>query len=294
MSALTAVSSRVKAYRRRLGSSTRLLFGVYLPVKDRLRCIKDPRLLLLHRRLARHLARQKAEWKHAYTYNYYYQGFERIGIGGAKPSERRLEHYQILEYLKPSHRVLDIGSNCGFFALNLARYVASVEGIELNPHLNRIACDTRDWLGIRNATFRTADFVAEPLRESYDIVFSLSNHHTIDGNLSVGFGAYIQKIFDHMSPGGMLFFESHNVWGDGKLGPGDDSDLDAKFDIAEQYFELVKHKMVRCFYPSADIDKLFIVLRRRPARDPSARRRLTLEAARKSYQYVCFEAQPHG
>lgn len=274
--------------KRQVLTNRKFLYDFYLPMQDRLSCLRNPRLYFLHRNLNRYLIAQRTGWENFYCDNYFYQGYARIGIAGVKPSEERFNNYDIHNYFETKRKVLDIGSNCGFFALHVSQYVQEIHGIEINPYLNSIAEDTQKYLNIRNARFSTADFTRVTVSEMYDVVFSLSNHHTIDGNLNMGFENYIRKIFSCLKVDGLLFFESHNVWGDGKLGPGDDSNLDDKFDIAEQYFEVLKCKMVRCFYPGVDIDKLFVVMKRRPEPDSTIKRRLHLEQTKKSYEYLTF------
>ena len=44
----------------------------------------------------------------------FYQGYERIGAFGVKPSEARLQNYDIDGYLAIDKTVLDIGGNAGF------------------------------------------------------------------------------------------------------------------------------------------------------------------------------------
>lgn len=65
---------------------------------------------------------------------------------------------------------------------------------------------------------------------------------------------------------------SHNVSGPGTGSVGDDGDMNAKFDVVEQYFEVVDFYMTRRFIPLIDIDKLFVILKRRSAHQPTARR----------------------
>lgn len=86
---------------------------------------------------------------------------------------------------------------------------------------------------------------------------------------------------------GWLLFESHNVFGPGSGAAGDDGDLDQKFEVMERYFELLDSKMTKAFVPSQDIDKLFVVLRRRPhVLDGITSRRMNLAEARKRYAYA--------
>ena len=269
----------------KLFRNSKLLYNVILPGRDLLSCVREPKLFGLHRRLGKAMAEQRRKWENSYTGSYYYQGLRRIGIAGVKPTEDRIENYEILPLLNKEQRLLDVGSNAGFMCLYLANYVGSVEGVELNPYLNDVAREVQSYLQLDNANFVTTDFSEYSPEGQFDIVLSLSNHHTIDGNLDMGFENYIRKIFDLLVPGGYLFFESHNILGDDKTGdPGDDSDLDEKFDIAERYFEVLRHRMVPC-YRFTDIDKLFVVMKRRPEYAPDAVRTLSLAEAREKYHF---------
>jgi SAM-dependent methyltransferase len=228
---------------------------------------------------------QRHNWQRSYAADYPYQGMERLGISGIKPAEERLARYDIAQHLGATDRVLDIGSNNGFWALVLATTVAHVDGLEFNPYLVAIANLAKEHLGAHNASFIPADFVDYETSQTYDIVCSLANHCTIDGNLSMDFEQYIAKVFSLLKPGGFLFFESHNVFGPGAGGAGDDGDLDAKFDIAERYFRVLKYKMTPAYVPAFDIDKLFIVMRRRDHYQSDAVRTLRLSEARNRYGY---------
>jgi len=228
---------------------------------------------------------QRRNWRQSYAADYPYQGTERLGISGIKPTEERLARYDIAEYLRATDRVLDIGSNNGFWALALAARVGHVDGVEFNPYLVAIAQLAKEYLEIHNTSFVPGDFVDFETSEKYDVVFSLANHCTIDGNLSMDFEQYIAKTFSLLKPGGILFFESHNVFGPGAGGAGDDGDLDAKFDIAERYFSVLKYKMTQAYAPAFDVDKLFVVLRRRHHYEADAVRTLRLSEARQRYAY---------
>ena len=122
---------------------------------------------------------------------------------------------------------------------------------------------TKEYIGVNNVNFIVGDFCEYAPEARYDIVFSLANHSTVDGRLVFNFEDYISKIFYHLNPGGILFFESHNVFGPGHGGAGDDGDMDKKVKIMGGYFKIEKYKMVRTFVPCHDVDKLFMVLRRR-------------------------------
>lgn len=246
--------------------------------KDKQNVLERSELAPLHATLERLKVAQCSEWNSfVYCDGYYYQGYERIGISGIKPTEERFKRYQIDKYLTSEKSVLDIGSNSGFLACYVSDFVKDVDGIELNPYLVEMGEETARFLGIKNVKFLKEDFISCQLQKQYDIVFSLSNHFTIDGNLNMDFESYIKKISDTLKAGGMLFFESHDI-------DGDDKDMDEKFKVAGKYFELLDYKMVAAFY-SADIDKLFAIFRKLGEDEQVESSKFNLQEARKIYHY---------
>ncbi|MFN7711260.1 MAG: class I SAM-dependent methyltransferase [Curvibacter sp.] len=242
-----------------------------------------PELKALHEQVFTTLHLQRAHWPHSYCSGYLYQGWEELGLCGIKPTDTRLRGYGIEELLQPGDRVLDLGANNGFLALALARRVAQVDAVEINPFLVDIGRAAARHLGPHKVRFILADIEAWSPLTLYDAVLSLANHSTIDQRMSMDFETYVAKLFSLLRPGGWLFFESHNVFGPGTGGPGDDGDLDRKFDIMERYFELVDASMHRSFVPAHDIDKLFVRLRRRAAYAPDVQRSFSLAHARTLY-----------
>jgi SAM-dependent methyltransferase len=239
----------------------------------------------IQRRLYGHLRDQAREWpkEQLYTRGYFYQGMEELSITGAKPTGFRFRQYQVDDILQGAD-VLDIGSNCGFVAAYCAKRAKHVTAIELNPYLNRIARDTATHLGLKNIDVVDGDFAAwEPDRQ-FDVALSFSNHHTIDGNLDMGFANYLRKISDLLRPGGYLLFESHNVFAAGTGGVGDDGDMEAKVAVMNRWFTIERYRMVHCFLEHAvdDLDKLFIVARKSERPEPCA---FSLPAAIKKYNY---------
>lgn len=262
-------SENVKRYRK---------IRKQLEQKDKLYAQKNPEVAPLHNKLNELQQKQMEAWDSiVYCDGYFYQGFEKIGISGIKPTERRIKNYGIKKFFEANKTTLDIGSNAGFLACYLGEFFREVEGIELNPYLVKMGNTTRDFLDLNNVNFIKGNFLEYDFQKKYDVVFSLSNHHTIDGNLNVNFESYLQKIFKILEKGGILFFESHDI-------DGGDADLEEKFKIASRYFELVDHKMVRSFY-DVDIDKLFAIFRRKNEESKMESLNFSLEEARKKYHY---------
>lgn len=237
----------------------------------------------IQRRLRRHLAAQNREWpkEKRYSRGYFYQGLEELGITGGKPTAFRFAQYEVDDLL-PGATVLDIGSNAGFVACYCAKRSDKVTAVELNPFLHRIGLEAAEYLGLSNISFVQDDFATFETEEKYDVILSLSNHHTIDGNLNIDFERYIQKIVRMLKPGGRMLFESHDVFGPGRGGHGDDGDMEHKMSIMNRYFDIERHRMVRCYLKNVDIDKLFIVARQ--SLSPN-KIRFNLSEARKSYQW---------
>jgi SAM-dependent methyltransferase len=253
----------------------------------------DERLKPVQKAIFSQYALQRHNWKNSYAADYPYQGLSRLGIAGCKPAEERLSRYALDEYLRDTDYILDIGSNNGFLSLLLGEHCGRVTGIEYNPYLVSVAEIAQRSLAVGNVDFLVGDFVEFDANQKFDAVLSLANHCTIDGNLSMGFEGYIAKVFSLLKPGGYLFFESHNVFGPGSGAPGDDGDLDAKFDIAERYFEVLKYKMTPAFVPFGDIDKLFVILRRRDSYLAGAKRTFSLDRAKTAYVYVGCSSLPN-
>jgi len=228
---------------------------------------------------------QKKAWTLSYCDGYAYQGYARLGICGVKPTEERLARYEVGRWLDDKAEVFDIGANNAFLSLELARQTGFVHAIEFNPFLVEIGRNAQTLLGQKNCLIEPGDFLTFRPQKKYDAVFSLANHCTIDGKLSTQFEDFIAKIWAMLRDDGILFFESHNVFGSGSGQAGDDGDLDAKFDVVERYFKVEAHRMVERFTPRDDIDKLFIVLRKRPY-NRQAVRQFSLAYAKQHYQFV--------
>lgn len=237
----------------------------------------------LRRQLLKHLEDQKKEgWNGAYVQGYFYQGLEELGISGAKPTEFRFTQYDVDNILENAD-VLDIGSNTGFVAIYCAKLATRVIGVELNPYLNRVARDTSEYLSINNIELSQSDFKDFESEIKFDVVLSFSNHHTIDGNLNLGFEKHLERIVNHLKPNGYMLFESHNVFGSGKGGQGDDGDMEKKIKIMSKYFKIERYRMVRSFLKHGDIDKLFIVASRTDIEKPIE---FNLNTARQNYSWT--------
>lgn len=229
--------------------------------------------------------KQRQNWAAPYCNSYPYQGLDEIGIGGLKPTEKRLELYNLDDILTSEKVVLDIGSNCGFLGTKIAKKVKHVDMVEFNPFLTSVTSIMVNAFKLENVNNILEDFTFFVPNKKYDVVLSLANHCTIDGNLNINFEEYIAKCFCCLKLNGYLIFESHNIYGKGEGEMGDDSDLNEKFDIVEKYFTVIKDKMTRKFVPLHDVDKLIVILQRRPQYLPKATRTFDLATSKRKYTY---------
>lgn len=172
--------------------------------------LRHPSLLPLHRRLRGHLKSQKREWPHLkYSFGYFYQGWDRIKVSGARSTESRFESYDFAELLKEGMTVLDVGCNVGFLAMAVAERVKHLDAVELNPYLVAIGKDVSTFLGIENVSFHQMDFLEFKSSGKYDLIMSFANHKTIDGNMDPDLRDYFLRLYDMLEDDGVLLFETH-------------------------------------------------------------------------------------
>tara|TARA_B110001454_G_scaffold171486_1_gene162323 strand:+ start:1467 stop:2141 length:675 start_codon:yes stop_codon:yes gene_type:complete len=209
--------------------------------------------------LRKHVDEQMSKWS-SFVYaqkNGFYQGFEKIGIDGCRPTEKRFLRYKIEKYLSKEKIALDIGSNCGFLTIYLSSFLKYIDGVELNPYLTNIGKDTKEFLGEKNVDFHTTRFEDYQTDKKYNIIFSLANDDTIDGNTQFSFNEYINKIQKLLQPNGLLMWET--------ISPDtyDPELFEPKQKILEKSFNLLEERMVKSEYPINVPERRFLVLEKR-------------------------------
>lgn len=165
----------------------------------------------LHAQIARHLETERQA--NPVSYNLHaepYQAYERIGFPGSRWSvEKRIKAYGLDRFFDPRLRVLDIGSNTGFFVVEFALHCALAHGVEPTPDLNRIGQITAEHLGVADKVrFFDGAFDAFEAESSYDLVLSLAAFFTFDGRERSQAESYFSKVARLLAPGGALFYES--------------------------------------------------------------------------------------
>ena len=218
----------------------------------------DLELKKLHDKLNSHLEEQTKNWK-SFVYakqNGFYQGFDEIKINGCRSTEKRFRRYKIEKFLSKQFSALDIGCNCGFFTIFASRYLDFMEGVEINPYLVEIANDTKNFLKIKNVSFYNSRFEDFEPNHNYDVIFSLANDETIDGNTKFTFEEYIQKIYNLLNENGFLIFEtvSPDTYEPRLFQP--------KLKLLKKKFVVLEDKMVKSEYPKNVPERRFLILKK--------------------------------
>ena len=218
----------------------------------------DLELKKLHDKLNGHIEEQHKNWK-SFVYakqNGFYQGFDEIKINGCRSTEKRFRRYKIEKFLSKQFSALDIGCNCGFFTIFASRYLDFMEGVEINPYLVEIANDTKNFLKIKNVNFYNSRFEDFEPNHNYDVIFSLANDETIDGNTKFTFEEYIQKIYNLLNENGFLIFEtvSPDTYEPRLFQP--------KLKLLKKKFVVLEDKMVKSEYPKNVPERRFLILKK--------------------------------
>lgn len=178
-------------------------------IADYLALQKHPDLLPLHSAINEVLEGGAATWPHYdYGEGYFYQSCQEVGVSGLRDTAARIAAFDLRGRLA-GKVVLNIGCNSGFLDIGVAGSAAHVTGMDVNPHLVRIAQIAADHLRITNCTFITSSFEEAPITPSYDVVLSFANHSTFDGLTRHTLDQYFSRCVAALACGGTFLFESH-------------------------------------------------------------------------------------
>ena len=102
-------------------------------------------------------------------------------------------------YLRPEMRVLDIGCGVGVISLYIASKGNEVLGVDISEKAIDAAAKSAGMLGMRNASFKAANFLDAGFKEKFDfIIFSEVLEHLVDDRLA------LEKVYGLLSPSGIL------------------------------------------------------------------------------------------
>jgi len=174
--------------------------------------LRNHQLLALHKKISNHLKEFRKEYHHYKYYSYYpYQEFSTLNIIGARNTEERFDCYGLANLIKSNDTILDIGCDCGFLALYTAyRTGCKAEGFDTNPYMINIGNDCANFLNLTDQVNLTkCSFQDFKTAKQYSAIFSFAVHWTSDQRHRPDFDAYMQRMYELLVDGGLLFFESH-------------------------------------------------------------------------------------
>ena len=136
-----------------------------------------------------------------------YQGMEKLGILGKRPVEKRAEVYGMARFIKGHMRVLEIGCNSGFLALETASYAAHVTAFDADPVYIQLGNLVKEHLQIHNCSLLASPVERFQTQDTYDAVISCAVH----GWIKLSFEEFVRRILAWLKPGGLFIFETHEI-----------------------------------------------------------------------------------
>jgi protein-L-isoaspartate(D-aspartate) O-methyltransferase len=131
----------------------------------------------------------------------------RIGCGQTISQPYMVAVMTDLLEISPAHRVLEIGTGCGYQAAVLARLAARVYTIELIPELAAAAAERLTGLGYANIEVRAGDgYLGWPDAAPFDRIL-----------LTAAPSAVPQTLLDQLAPGGRLIAPVGAAFGEQRL-----------------------------------------------------------------------------
>lgn len=113
---------------------------------------------------------------------YHYQKVERA-LGNVKDPPKPWQSILLVADLRPTDRVLDMGCAEGLISLEVAKHVAHVDGVEIDPARVQEAGRIAAQRNVANASFAAGsvvDYPLEPLK--YDLTLLLNVLDKVDGS----------------------------------------------------------------------------------------------------------------
>lgn len=139
------------------------------------------------------------------TWEYFYQTHPKIDVNGVRPTISRFNTYRLLDYLTKDSKILDIGSNTGFFSLYISSYVKVIDAVEMDNTFFSIANRTKEYLGIDNVHFYESDIKLFESRHKYDFVMSFAMHAWV----GIEIEEYLNLLINFKNRDGLIIIESH-------------------------------------------------------------------------------------
>ena len=213
----------------------------------------------LLKKLNKHLENQDKNWtSFIFSKNKkFYQSFMELNIDGERSTENRIKQYKLNSYFSNEKNALDIGCNSGFFSLMISDDLKNIDGVEINPFLIDMGNEVKQFIKNTNCSFFVTSFEKYSIDKKYDLIFSLANDETIDGNTKFTFEEYIEKIFNLLLKNGILIFESQaaDAYDKNKFKP--------KLEFLLKKFDVLEERIVTSEYPINVPNRIFMILKKK-------------------------------
>jgi SAM-dependent methyltransferase len=213
----------------------------------------------LLKKLNKHLENQDKNWtSFIFSKNKkFYQSFMELNIDGERSTENRIKQYKLNSYFSNEKNALDIGCNSGFFSLMISDDLKNIDGVEINPFLIDMGNEVKQFIKNTNCSFFVTSFEKYSSDKKYDLIFSLANDETIDGNTKFTFEEYIEKIFNLLLKNGILIFESQaaDAYDKNKFKP--------KLEFLLKKFDVLEERIVTSEYPINVPNRIFMILKKK-------------------------------
>jgi len=168
-----------------------------------------------------------------YGQGYFYQSVPVVNITGYRNTEERVKKINLSKRLY-GKKVLDIGSNVGAILFQVRHNINHGVGIERSPYLIKKSNLIKTYLNATNIDFINTSFEEFLYPKKFDVILSLANHNTIDGNTQFTIKEYFEKIYFLLSENGTVIFESHPASIEKK------ADLDKVISTIDIFFNIVE------------------------------------------------------
>lgn len=184
------------------------------------------------------LKRQLLKYGGGFGRGKFYQSLEGVvdSADAQRPTTERLESYHVLDVIDGNSKVLDIGSNCGFVSLTVAKKANNVLGIEASSELINISNIAKEITEQTNCEFKKIKFNDFNTTERYDVILALAVH----GWVRMTFRSFVDKVVGLMTEDSYLMFESHDI---NKVRY--DLDIDVKVNYLLEHFEIIHTDLIK-------------------------------------------------
>ena len=177
----------------------------------------------------------------------FYQSCPELKIKGQRSTAKRFDTYKLDKIVNNKSKVLDIGCNCGFFSLTIARKSKIVHSIEPNKTLIKVANITKKHLQIKNCFFFNDTFDAYKTNNKFNLIFSFAVHKWVQ----VSFYEYVKRLSYMLEKNGIIIFESHSL-----------KSIDRFFLLRIKVFKNLGFEMqyLNKIHEKKDMERLFCIL----------------------------------